>query len=155
MKTICLAVGALALSGILTGCLTTPVSQSGGPGSVTIENTNPNAITAAASTVFANSGYSVGPTDYPNSVSFDKPGGGFDSAMWGSFGETTSIRVKLTMAPFGEGSDYRVTPTVYAVNDDGMAGFEDPRRLTSLWALEFKPMMKQIAAQAAGAGAGF
>lgn len=155
MKAVYVTIGFLALSLVLAGCLTTPVSQAGGPGAVTIENTNPNAITAAASSVFANYGYSVGPTNYPSSVSFDKPGGTFDSVMWGSFGETTSIRVQLTMAPFGEGSDYRVTPTVFAVNDDGMAGFEDPRRLTSLWALEFKPIMRQIAAQAAGAGAGF
>lgn len=138
-----------------SGCLTTPVSSAGGPGSVTIQNTNPNAITAAATSVFSNYGYSVGPTNYPSSVSFDKPGGSFDSLMWGSFGETTSIRVKLAMEPFGDSGDYRVAPTVYAVNDDGMAGFEDPRRLTSLWALEFAPLMRQIAAQAADAGSGF
>ncbi len=39
---------------LLSGCLTTPIEKSGGMGSVTVTNSSPSAIIAAAQSVFPN-----------------------------------------------------------------------------------------------------
>ncbi len=137
---------------LLTGCLTTPVESSGGPGAVTITNTNPAAIVAAAQAVFPNYGYSLGPANFPDSVSFDKPGGAFNNLLWGSSMRPVTIRAKVTMTPIPGGNDYRVGVRVSRVTSAGEAGFEDSTRMMSLWSSEFGPILRQVQAQAAGAG---
>lgn len=138
---------------LLSGCLTTPVDRSGGPGAVTITNTNPAAIVTAAQAVFPNYGYSLGPTNFPDSVSFDKPGGAFSNLLWGSYMRSVTIRAKLTMTSIPGSNDYRVGVRVSRVTSAGEAGFEDSTRMMSLWSSEFGPILRQIQSQAAGAGA--
>lgn len=140
-----------ALAFLLAGCLTTPVSDSGGMGAVTVPNTNVTALISAAQTVFAQSGYSPGPMSYPDSISFDKPAGGFGKLLYGSYGTTTSVRVKLTMTQLA-GNDYRLGTRVSRVTDAGEAGFEDNRKMIGLWSGEFGPLLQKIKAQAANAG---
>lgn len=142
------------MSFLLTGCLTSKVSNSGGLGSVTVPNTNVNAIIAAANGVFAQSGYSPGPTDYPDSVSFDKPSGGFGKLMYGSYGTTTTFRAKLRMVQIPGTSDYRLSTQMTRVTDAGDAGFEDSTQMMGVWSGEFGPLLQQIKTQAAGAGPG-
>ncbi len=147
-----LAAAILSLS--LTGCMTATNSSAGGIAATTVTNTNLGAITDAANSVFADSGYSVGPVNYPDSISFDKPAGGFGQAMWGGYNQTTTYRAKLRMIPLS-GSDYRLAVSVSVVNDAGQAGFEDARPVLGLWSAEFIPLLNKIKAQASNAGSGY
>ena len=144
----------LLLCFILTGCLTKSTSNSGGIGGTKVQNTNPSAIIAAARTVFAQSGYTIGGVDYPSTISFDKPAGKLGELMYGSYGTTTTVRVKLSLVPIPGTNDYWLKPSVFRVSDAGEAGFEDSTKMLGLWSGEFKPLLRQIQAQAAGAGPG-
>ena len=137
----------------MSGCLTAPVSQSGGLGSVTVNNSNPNAIVAAAQTVFPQSGYQLSKSNYTYSVSFDKASNRFANVMWGSYGDPQTIRVRVKINQIPGTNNYRLVPKVYTVSDAGETGFEDQRPLMGLWSGEFGPLLKQVAAQAGGAGA--
>jgi hypothetical protein len=135
---------------LLTGCLSSPISSSGGIGAVTVKDTNPNAVISAAQAVFAEKGYTLSGSDYPDSISFDKPAGGFGNAMWGSYGDPQTIRVKLALVPIPGTSNIRIEPSVYSVGDAGEAGFDSERPLIGLWNAEFGPMLGRIAQQAGG-----
>jgi hypothetical protein len=138
---------------LLAGCLTAPVDDSGGMGATTVPNTNPTAIVSAAQTVFANYGYTPGPVNYPDSISFDKPSDAFGKILYGSYGTTTSVRVKLKMVQVSTiTNDYRLSTQVSRVTDAGEAGFEDSQKMIGLWSGEFGPLLKQVSAQAANAG---
>ena len=152
MKTRFLSIVPCLLALLFAGCLTTPVSESGGLGSVTVTNTNPTALVRAAQSVFANYGYTTGPVSFPRSISFDKPAGRFGRVMWGSFNQTTTIRVRLAMTPIPGTNDFRLSTRVYTVNNAGVWGFEDQRALRGMWSSEFGPLLRKINAQAAGAG---
>jgi hypothetical protein len=142
----------LLLCFILTGCLTKSTSNSGGIGGTKVQNTNPSAIIAAARTVFAQSGYTISGVDYPSTISFDKPAGKLGELIYGSYGVTTTVRVKLSLVPIPGTNDYWLKPSVFRVSDAGEAGFEDSTKMLGLWSGEFKPLLRQIQAQAAGAG---
>ena len=129
----------------LAGCLSSPISSSGGIGAITVKNTSVDRVISAAQTVFAGRGYTLSDSDYPESVSFDKPAGSFGNAMWGSYGDPQTIRVKIAMVPIPMTSDIRLEPRVYSVGDAGEAGFDSERPLIGLWNAEFGPMLKQIA----------
>ncbi|HEY8899719.1 MAG TPA: hypothetical protein VIM61_04855 [Chthoniobacterales bacterium] len=152
MKTFAPLAACLALAFLLTGCLATPVANSGGPGSVTVTNTNVNAIIDAANNVFPNYGYSVGPASYPDSVSYDKPAGAFGKLLYGSYGVTTTVRVKLVMTPLPGTNNFRLGTRVSRVSNAGEAGFEDSQKMLGLWSGEFGPILRQISSQAGGAG---
>jgi hypothetical protein len=132
----------------LAGCLSSPIASSGGIGAVTVKNTSVDRVISAAQTVFACRGYTLSDSDYPESVSFDKPAGSFGNAMWGSYGNPQSIRVKITMVTIPMTSDIRLEPRVYSVGDAGEAGFDNERPLIGLWNAEFGPMLKQVASLA-------
>jgi hypothetical protein len=137
---------------LFAGCLATPVSKSGGIGSVTVSNTNVNAIISAANNVFPQYGYTMGPINYPDSVSFDKPAGAFGKILYGSYGVTTTMRVTMTMVDLPGSNDYQLRTRVSRVSDAGEAGFEDSNKMMGLWSGEFKPLLEKISAQASGAG---
>jgi len=151
MKTSLLAVVALSL--FLSGCLVSPVSQSGGMGSVTVVNSNPSAIVAAAQAVFPQSGYQLSKSNYPVSISFDKASNQFANIMWGSYGNPQTIRVRVSINQIPGTNNYRLVPKVYSVSSAGEAGFEDKRPLMGLWSSQFGPLLRQVAEQAGGAGA--
>jgi len=132
----------------LAGCLSSPIASSGGIGAITVKNTSVDRVISAAQTVFAGRGYTLSDSDYPDSVSFDKPAGSFGNAMWGSYGNPQSIRVKIAMVPIPMTSDIRLEPRVYSVGDAGEAGFDNERPLIGLWNAEFGPMLKQVASLA-------
>lgn len=137
---------------LLTGCLTTPVEKSGGPGSVTVTDSNPAAIIAAAQSVFPNYGYTPGLGNGISSVVFDKNSNKLANVLWGSYGCPQTIRVKVKIVQIPGTNNYRISPKVYTVSDAGEAGFESKRALIGLWGGEFGPLLKQVAAQASGAG---
>jgi hypothetical protein len=124
-------------------------------GAITVKNTNVSAILNAAQSVFSESGYTVSGSNYPQSVSFDKPSGSLGKLMYGSYGVTTTIRVTLSMIPLPGTNDYRLSPQVSRVSDAGEAGFEDSNKMLGLWSGEFKPLLRKVAAQAGGAGPGY
>ena len=132
----------------IAGCLSTPIANSGGIGAVTVKNTSLDRVISAAQTVFAGRGYTLSDSDYPESISFDKPAGAFGNAMWGNYGNPQSIRVKIKMVPIPMTSDIRLEPRVYSVGDAGEAGFDNERPLVALWNAEFGPMLKQVASLA-------
>jgi len=154
MKTIASLLASLAVALLLSGCLASPVARSGGLGSNTAVNTNINAVVAAAQSVFAQYGYSMGPVDYPDSISFDKPAGGFGNVMWGNYGNPQTIRVRVQMLPVPGTGNIRLVPKVFSVSGAGEAGFDDQRPLMGIWTAEFGPILSKVAAQAGGAGAG-
>jgi len=133
---------------LLAGCLASPISSSGGIGAVTVKNTNVDSVMAAAQSVFAGRGYTLSGSNYPTSVSFDKPSGSFGNVMWGNYGNPQTIRVKVSMKPIPGTSNIRLEPRVYTVSGAGQAGFDSPRPLLGIWNAEFGPMLKQVAAQA-------
>lgn len=133
---------------VLAGCLSSPIASSGGIGAITVKNTSVDRVISAAQTVFAGRGYTLSDSDYPDSVSFDKPAGSFGNAMWGSYGNPQSIRVKIAIVPIPMTSDIRLEPRVYSVGDAGEAGFDNERPLIGLWNAEFGPMLKQVASLA-------
>lgn len=132
---------------LLSGCATTPVAKTG---TTTATNTNPYAIVSAAQSVFANSGYSAGPTDFPNSVSFDKPSGALGKIMYGSYDQTTTTRCTMTITQIPGSNDYRLGARASTVQDAGEAGFESGRPI--VFDNQFNPLLRQIAAQASNAG---
>ena len=136
----------------ISGCLVSPVGTSGGMGSVTVVNSNPAAIVAAAQTVFPQAGYGLGPADFPDSISFDKGSSQIANIMWGSYGNPQTIRVRVRILPIAGTSNYRLVPKVFSVSDAGEAGFDSERPLMGLWSSEFGPLLKQVASQAGGAG---
>jgi hypothetical protein len=143
---------AVALGLCLSGCLTSPVADSGGLGSVTVTNSNPDAIVAAAQSVFPQSGYQLSGSNYPDSISFDKPSSRFATVMWGNYGNPQTIRVRMNIAQIPGTNNYRLSPKVFSVSSAGEAGFDDERPLAGLWSAEFGPLFRQVATQAGGAG---
>lgn len=139
---------ALISSWCLVGCMSSPISSSGGIGAVTVHDTNVDAVTAAARNVFASRGYTLSGVDYPDSISFDKPPGGFGNVMWGSYGNPQTIRVRLAMVCIPGTDNIRLVPKVFSVSDAGEAGFDNARPLFGIWNAEFGPMLKDIARQA-------
>jgi len=137
---------------LLTGCLTTPAASAGGFGSVTVKNSNPTAIIAAAQDVFPNYGYSPAFGNGISSVSFDKDSNKLANVLWGSYGCPQKVRVKLKIVQIPGTKDYRVIPKTYTVSDAGEAGFESKRALAGLWNAEFGPVLNKVASQASGAG---
>lgn len=115
---------------------------------MTVKNTSVNRVISAAQTVFAGRGYTLSDSEYPASISFDKPAGSFGNAMWGSCGNPQTIRVKLAMVPIPMTSDIRLEPRVFSVGGAGEAGFDNERPLLGLWNAEFGPMLKQVASLA-------
>jgi len=132
----------------LVGCLSSPIASSGGIGAVTVHDTNADAVTAAARDVFASRGYTLSSSDYPDSISFDKPAGGFGNVMWGNYGNPQTIRVRLAMVPIPGTDNIRLQPRVFSVSDAGEAGFDSARPLLGIWNAEFGPMLKDIARKA-------
>ena len=148
MKRLFFSVAGLAIAIVFSGCLSSPVANSGGIGAVTVNDTNATVVMAAAQSVFAARGYTLAGTDYPDTISFDKPAGGFGNVMWGSYGNPQTIRVKLAMVPIPGTDDIRLEPRVYSVSGASVSGFDSERRLLGLWNAEFGPMLRQIARQA-------
>lgn len=138
----------LLVSLVFVGCMASPISSSGGIGAVTVHDTNPDAVMAAARDVFATRGYKLSGSNYPKSISFDKRAGAFGNVMWGSYGNPQTIRVRLSMVPIPGKDDIRLEPRVYSVSDAGESGFDNARPLIGLWNAEFAPMMKDIARKA-------
>ncbi len=134
------------------GCLVSSVGGGGGIGTTTVTNSNPSAIISTATQVFAGAGYSMGPSNYPDSVSFDKPAGAYGKVMYGSYGETTSYRAKLNVVPIPGTDNYRIGVKVSRVSDAGEAGFEDSVPMMGVWSAEFAPLLRQIREMASGAG---
>ena len=122
-------------------------------GSVTVVNSNPNAITAAAQSVFPQYGYQLAASNFPYSIAFDKPSSRFANIMWGSYGNPQTVRVRVAIKQIPGTSNYRLVPKVFSVSSAGEAGFEDQRPVMGLWSGEFGPLLKQVAAQAGGVGA--
>ena len=155
-ETILMCKKALLLSLLLpllsSGCLVTPVAKSGEIGSVTVTNSNPDAIIAAAQNVFSQYGYSCSGTHYPSAVSFDADSNKFANVMWGSYGQPQTIRVKVNIIPVPGGNDYRLSPKVSTITSQGEAGFESKRPLIGLWNTQFSPLLKRVSTQASGSG---
>ena len=137
---------------LLAGCLATPVEKSGGLGSVTVTNSNPDAIIGAAQSIFPQYGYSPADGKYPTSASFIKNSNQIANVMWGSYGDPQTIRVTVMSIQIPGTNDYLVSPKIYTVSDAGEAGFESNRPLIGLWSSEFGPLLKKVAAKASGAG---
>ena len=140
------------LSFLLSGCLVTPVAQSGGLGSVVVTNSNPQAIITAAQNVFSQYEYALSDTRYPSSISFDRASSKFANVMWGSYGQPQTIRVKVNITAIPGSQNYRISPKVYTVTSAGVAGFESKRPLIGLWNSQFGPLLQRVSTQASGVG---
>lgn len=154
MKSLFTQLTAWAAVLLLAGCLTAPVSQKGGGNAVTVPDTNPQAIASAAQTVFARSGYTPGPSNLPTAISFDRPAGSFGHLMFGSYGRSTTFRVRLQIIALSGTKDFRIVPRVSRVGNARVAGFEDEVPMTGFWSNQFRPLLRGIKAEAAGAGSG-
>lgn len=136
---------------ILTGCLTSPVERSGGPGSITVNNTNAEAIRRAANDVFPRYGYTVARGDFPRSLSFERPAGRMGEIMFGSFNQTTTFRVRVQLNPIPGTNDIRLTTQVYRVNNANRAGFERENAMLRSWSSQFNSILRDIRSRAENA----
>jgi hypothetical protein len=118
---------------------------------VTVKNSNPGAIIAAAQSVFPNYGYTCSGGGL-SSVSFDKDSNKLANVLWGSYGCPQTIRVKMKIIQIPGTNNYRISPKVYTVSDAGEAGFESKRALMGLWNGEYGPLLNKVSSQASGAG---
>jgi hypothetical protein len=148
---VCRTLLLLSLGCFLIGCLANPVERSGGPGSVTIENTNPSAILAAARRVFAERGYRSGPGQFPEHISFQRHAGRTGELFFGSFNRETLIRVRLDLRPIPGTRNFRVEPQVFRVSTSGRVSSERDTRMLRIWGAQFGPMLRQIRDEAANA----
>jgi hypothetical protein len=137
---------------LFSSCLTVPVEKSGGLGSVTVTNSNPGAIISAARSVFPDYGYTPAFGNGVNSISFDKNSNKLANIMWGSYGSPQTIRVKVKIAQIPGTNDYRISPKVFTISNQGESGFESKRPLIGLWNAEFGPLLEQVATKASEAG---
>lgn len=144
--------GSFALILLLAGCLASPVATSGGPGSLTVPNTNPNAIASAARRVFAEYGYSPARGQFPSWIAFERPAGVAGSIAFGGPMRTTSFRVRIEMIPIPGSNDFRLRTHVDRVNNANMAGFEDSTKMMGIWSGQFTPLLRKVRDQAANAG---
>lgn len=151
MRSLLFSLAALAVGLTFSGCLTTTVADSGGPGSVTVPNSNWVSISAAANAAFAQHGYTSAPSGSMDTLAFDKPAGAFGELMYGSYGQTTSYRVQVQIVQIPGTNDYRLIPRVSRVSNAGSAGFESKTRMMGFWAGQFGPILKQVAQQAGNA----
>ncbi len=141
-----------AIALLLAGCLATPVERSGGPGSITVPNTNPHAIFHAAQPVFASYGYTSVRSDFPRSISFERPAGRLGEIAFGGPMQTTSFRVSLDMVRIPGTNDFRLRTQVERVNNANVAGFESSTKMLRLWSSQFNSILRKIKAEAANAG---
>jgi hypothetical protein len=144
----------LSLVLFFAGCLAVPVEQSGGPGSITVRNSNPKAIADASRVAFSRVGYTPGPGNFPQTISFDRPADSFGRLMFGSYGRSTSFRVRLQITQIPGSNDFRVSPRVSRVNNAGEAGFESDTKMMGFWSTQFRPILREVQKQAANAGPG-
>lgn len=150
-RLLALLLPSLAAALFLSGCLTSRVENSGGPGSITIPNTNRDAIRAAANAVFARYGYSPGRPSTPDSISFQRPAGRTGEALFGSAGQSTNFRVNMRIVPIPGTNDFRVMTQVYRMNVS-RPGFESETPMMRLWSSQFRSALRDIKAEAANAG---
>ncbi len=139
------------LAFLLAGCLFRPVAQSGASGSTTIRNTTPEAIRRAAIPVFARYGYTERRSRFPQSLTFERPAGKLGEFMFGSFSQTTTFRVVVQLVPLPESRDIRLVPSIFRVNNAGVAGFESDTRMLGMWSGQLRPIFSEIDERAAGA----
>jgi hypothetical protein len=154
MKLFVARLTSLGLIFLLAGCLVSPIERSGGPGSITIPDTNLSAILSAAKAVFARYGYAPGPGNQISSISFDQPAGSFGQLMFGSYGRTTTFRVRLQIVPLPDAGDFRLIPRVSRVSNTNRAGFEDEVQMTRFWSGQFRSILRDIKTAAAHVGPG-
>lgn len=133
---------------LFTGCLASPVAKSGGPGSVTIKNTSTPAIHAAAREVLAAYGYRPAASGAFDTIAFERPAGATGRLFFGSYGQTTSMRLNLQVIPLPNNGDFRVIPRVSRVNNAGLAGFEDETKMLRVWSGQFSRILREIQKQA-------
>lgn len=131
------------------------MERSGGPGSITIPNTNAFAINAAARTVFARYGYRPGPGRLPESISFERPAGRTGELAFGSFNSTTTFRARLRLVPISGTRDIRVMTQLYRVENAGRAGFEREISMMRSWSGQFNSILREIRDLSENAGTGF
>jgi hypothetical protein len=136
----------------LSGCLTSPVERSGGPGSITVPNSNPEAIRRAAIAIFPRYGYSPGPGSFPSSMSFQRPSGRTGEVMFGGFNQTTFFRVRIQIIPIAGTSDIRLTTQVYRVTNADQPGFARETAMFRSWSSQFQSILRKIRSQAEDAG---
>lgn len=138
---------------LLAGCLVSPVERSGGPGAITISNTNSRAVAAASRAAFARYGYRPAPSNMPHWIAFDRPAGRTGEIMFGGLQGDTTIRVRLALVPIPGTNDIRIMPSVRRVSNAGRAGFERETGMAlRSWSAQLRPVLLEVQAQAANAG---
>jgi len=128
----------------LTGCLVSPVERSGGPGSTTVQNSNATAIFDASRQVFARYGYRIGPTNFPNTISFDRAAGTAGELAFGTHMRSTDFRVQIQVLRIPGSNDFRLIPRVLRVNSAGRPGFERETQMLRTWSHQMRPLMREI-----------
>ncbi|MBE2181085.1 MAG: hypothetical protein IAE97_11505 [Chthoniobacterales bacterium] len=139
---------------LLSGCLVSPVERSGGPGSITIPNTNIRAVADASRKAFARYGYRPAPSNMPHWIAFERPAGRTGEIMFGGWMHGgTAIRVRLNLVPIPGTSDIRIMPSVRRVSNAGRPGFERETTMAlRSWAAQLRPVLQDVQSRAANAG---
>ncbi len=118
---------------------------------MTIPNSNPRAIRAAAVSAFAIDGYRLVVDDSPRSLSFDRPLTPAEEVLFGSHTRSTTIRVRVDLVPVPQTTDFRLIPQVSRTASTRAAQRETPM-LTGRWATQIRPILLEVRRMAANAG---
>jgi len=152
MKFLSVGLTCLVVGFLFHGCLAVPVERTGGPGSVTIPNTNVYALTAASRNAFARRGYHPGPGNFPEWIVFQGSTGQMAQVPLGGGTRPTTLRVQLQMVPLPGSNDYRLIPSIFRVDPAGQATVESDAQMLRALNSQFRPIMRDIKREAGNQG---
>lgn len=138
----------------MTGCATDPVDRSGISGSITVPNTNPEAIRRAALPAFAHYGYSLGRGTTAQSLAFERPSAQFAERLLGTPPTTANLAVRLQLLPLPHNNDFRLLVQVHRIDLRQPTGTTADAKSVHLWMSQFESILREIRANAAHVGPG-
>jgi hypothetical protein len=135
----------LTLCAVFSSCT---LFEPGGPtAAITVKSHSAFKVTDVVERVFVDDGYQpIQRTG--DSITFEHKATKADQMMYGDWneGEITQ-RVKLAIAPLGNGDDFRVRCTPFVVRDPHDISFEDEHRRVQLFSFHYTSLLREVRRQ--------
>ena len=146
MKTIKSLCTFLIAAMLLSACSSMPRVTNRGVGVVTVAQARKADVIRAAKNAFAQQDYTQISSD-KNSVVFQKPATAFRAVNISIPENSTSVRVKVSIATIPDTKNLQIEQTPYQVTSAGVSEFPNPLYGLTLWNLELGRILSQIAQQ--------
>ena len=128
-----------------SGCKSGTTSGSSHFAGIIIANHTMDEIRTAAITVFTEHFYHV-KVSGPDILVFEKAGSTMDNVLYGDWGPSVTLRVKLYITSASSVS-YQVTAQAYMVREAGDTRIEDEQRLTKLRRGPYQKLLEEVKAR--------